>query len=128
MRILLIAFILTINTYLESSSLTPIKKIDIQKVMDYPIPHVVARFCKDHGVSKEDAKKYERELKRYLILASEYSGSNLPMMSTEVDNFWHTFLLFTKDYQNFCNEGLGMFIHHVPKVDDIEETIQLGEI
>jgi hypothetical protein len=128
MRILLVTFILTFNTYLESSPQTPSKEIDIEKVIDYPIPHVVARFCKDHGVSQEEAKKYERELKRYLILACEYSDSNLPMLSTEVDNLWHTFLLFTKDYQKFCDEMLGIFVHHIPEIENIEQTIKQGEI
>jgi hypothetical protein len=27
---------------------------------------------------------------------------------------WHTFLLFTKDYKNFCEDNLGMFINHEP--------------
>jgi hypothetical protein len=33
----------------------------------------------------------------------------------DIDNMWHTFLLFTKDYLAFCNKYLhGMFFHHVP--------------
>jgi hypothetical protein len=35
---------------------------------------------------------------------------------------WHTFLLFTKDYLNFCNNYLdGEFFHHVPLSEPIED-------
>ena len=27
---------------------------------------------------------------------------------------WHTFLLFTKDYRNFCNDYLGRMLDHQP--------------
>ncbi len=28
---------------------------------------------------------------------------------------WHHFLLFTQDYQDFCEEHFGFFIHHNPR-------------
>lgn len=94
---------------------TPIKGIDIQKVMDYKMPQVIDRYCKDYNIDPATAKVHERELKRYFILTSEYKG-NLAMLSKEVDNLWHTFLLFTKEYQQFCYTMFGEFKHHVPKV------------
>ncbi len=99
---------------------TPNKRIDISKVMDYPMPHVIARYCKDCNISLEDAKIYEIELKRFLILAGD-SDEGIDMLSSEVDNLWHTFLLFTREYQKFCNEMFGKFIHHDP-VTDVEEV------
>ena len=90
--------------------------IDIKKVMDYKMPHVIARYCKDYKVSNKAAKRYEIELKRYLILAAD-DDEELDMFSAEVDNLWHTFLLFTKEYQEFCNVMFGKFIHHAPIVD-----------
>ncbi|MFC3909139.1 hypothetical protein ACFORL_08630 [Legionella dresdenensis] len=36
----------------------------------------------------------------------------------DIDNMWHTFLLFTRDYHDFCNEYLnGNFFHHDPITD-----------
>lgn len=108
-------------TSLESSvpsKKTPNKGIDIKKVMDYQMPNIIARYCKDYKVSADTAKIHEVELKRYLILAGDSdNGDGLGMMSTEVDNLWHTFLLFTKEYQAFCNEMFGKFIHHCPEID-----------
>lgn len=101
------------------SKKSPNKGIDIQKVMDYQMPHIIARYRKDYKTSEENAKVHEIELKRYLILAGDSdAGDSIGMMSTEVDNLWHTFLLFTKEYQAFCNDMFGKFIHHCPKIDE----------
>ena len=31
-----------------------------------------------------------------------------------VDDFWHTFLLHTKAYAEFCEQRFGRFLHHQP--------------
>ena len=86
------------------------------KVMGYQMPHVIARYCKDYKVSLEDAKIHEIELKRFLILAGD-NDDGIDMFGLEVDNLWHTFLLFTKEYQKFCHDMFGKFIHHTPVID-----------
>jgi hypothetical protein len=99
-------------------NITPKKKIDITKALEYPIPHIIERYKKDYGVSDEAAKTHEKELKRYLILAAENSPKNVDMFSPTIDDLWHTFLLFTKDYEKYCKEMLGEFVHHVPKTHE----------
>jgi len=99
--------------------LTPKKKINIQKAMDFPFAHIIKRYQKDYGVSLETALEHEQELKRFLIIAAENHPEIFGMFSPEVDNLWHTFLLFTKEYHAFCNDILGKFIHHVPKIEEI---------
>lgn len=36
----------------------------------------------------------------------------------EIDDMWDTFLLFTKDYMDFCNHYFGEYIHHHPAKED----------
>ena len=36
------------------------------------------------------------------------------MPSQAADNAWHEFILFTRNYQAFCRQALGRFLHHVP--------------
>jgi len=38
--------------------------------------------------------------------------------SPRADLGWHTFILFTKDYAEFCQRIAGRFIHHVPTGDN----------
>lgn len=34
----------------------------------------------------------------------------------EIDDMWHTFLLFTHEYTDFCHRYFGEYLHHVPTV------------
>lgn len=36
------------------------------------------------------------------------------MPSQAVDDAWHEFILFTRNYDTFCQRALGRFLHHVP--------------
>ncbi|SIN35295.1 Uncharacterized conserved protein [Mycobacteroides abscessus subsp. abscessus] len=53
-----------------------------------------------------------------------------PAPSLPVDQMWHSFILFTKDYADFCSK-VGGFIHHrpLPSTSEhqppIEPTLQL---
>lgn len=97
---------------------TPINGIDIDAVMNYPIPHVLDRYKKDYGVSHEAAQLHEQELKRWFIISAEYNDEPLDMMSPQVDDLWHTWLLFTKEYATFCHSMFGHFIHHCPIINE----------
>lgn len=67
-----------------------------------------------NGISKDAALKHEKEMKRYLAIRAIYPNSRFPMAGGPVDELWHTFLLFTKEYASFCNEVAGSFIDHNP--------------
>lgn len=85
----------------------------VQKAMDFDMDIVVRRYMKDYELPREVAEEHEKELKRYLAL----NAINPPKaygMRGQVDEIWHTFLLFTKEYQRFCKEVGGKFIHHIP--------------
>jgi len=36
------------------------------------------------------------------------------MPSRSVDEAWHEFILFTRQYRDYCDKTLGRFLHHVP--------------
>jgi hypothetical protein len=86
----------------------------ISRGMSFPLQPVVQRFTSDYRVSLQDAKALERELKRFLILSAIHPTKSYGMMGP-VDDLWHTFLLFTHLYAQFCEQVAGHFIHHVPE-------------
>src|SRR5262245_10907427 len=50
---------------------------------------------------------------RQFFLAYLKSGyQRVAMPSQVVDDLWHEFILFTRDYQAFCGEAFGNFLHH----------------
>jgi len=81
-------------------------------ILSYENPSVIARFIKEYGAAEEDAKECFNALKQFLIVCIFNDGGRI--ISKPVDDMWHTFILFTKDYQSFCEEYLGRFVHHVP--------------
>lgn len=46
------------------------------------------------------------------LLAGDRGGNHSP--SPLVDIGWHVFLMYTREYAEFCNRVLGRFIHHSP--------------
>jgi hypothetical protein len=52
-------------------------------------------------------------LKRYYAIHI-LDPLNPPAMSRPVDPFWHTHVLYSEDYVNFCNKVFGEYLHHIP--------------
>src|SRR5690606_8363435 len=89
-------------------------------IMNFSMPHIIKRCQKDFNYTDEDMVILEHELKRYFILCAlkKDTETMVNMYSVDVDNLWHSFILFTKEYDHFCNSCVGYFIHHMPKIND----------
>ena len=49
----------------------------------------------------------------FLTVAADHEGE--PLAPTPVvDIGWHTFILYTREYAEFCDRVAGRFLHHVP--------------
>lgn len=53
------------------------------------------------------------EFKKYMVLFA-LGYEDLGMISHEVDEVWHSFILFTEAYTKFCQSIFGHYIHHAP--------------
>ena len=104
-------------TYLRSNLST--EEI-IDGVMNYDMHYMIVRCQKDNNYTNDDMVLLERELKRYLLLCILHKDDDLGsgMYSTDVDNLWHTFILFTPAYTKFGEQFNGHYIHHVPETDE----------
>lgn len=63
-------------------------------------------------------------LRQYLQFCNTSIHETVSMPSRAVDTAWHEFILFTRDYNQFCERGIGRFLHHLPA----EGTISPGMI
>ena len=98
----------------------------LKEVMAYRHPDVVARFLKSWNLPQEEAEAIFDDLKRWLWISAlnvkeelEPGASATPPMAilgsmTLVDEMWHAFILFTKDYTKFCLDHFGFYLHHGP--------------
>ncbi|PML79992.1 hypothetical protein BCT69_02420 [Enterovibrio norvegicus] len=53
-------------------------------------------------------------LKDYFTICNQANKKQVAMPSQVVDVAWHEFILFTKEYQLFCDKAFGRFLHHTP--------------
>jgi hypothetical protein len=82
-------------------------------------PFVRQRLTKD-GMSGEDYDRLFPEFLKFAFLTEvarqERPWATLPMLSKQVDQVWHAFILFTAEYAAFCDATLGRFLHHKPNL------------
>ncbi len=86
----------------------------LTKAMHFPLDRVRERYIRDSKIDAAVALEHERELRRFLIVCALAPPGRSISMRGPIDEFWHTFLLYTHTYQRFCSEVFGRFIHHVP--------------
>jgi hypothetical protein len=54
---------------------------------------------------------------RHFFLAYLKGGRRFVSMPSQVaDDLWHEFILYTRNYEAFCNRAFGRFLHHTPAV------------
>jgi len=87
-----------------------------------PLNFVVRRVMKDNKVNKEVALQSRLSFLRWASLKFISNESLVP--NKVADMFWHAFLMFTIDYQSWCEQHFGDFFHHVPEDEESFEEIE----
>ena len=84
---------------------------------------LTGRIVTDHD--EIDRATAERIMDQALAFLGTCAVSTAPLSPAElVDIGWHTFILHTKDYREFCDRIAGRFIDHVP-TDDNDQDRQM---
>lgn len=105
---------------------------NLNELLEYKNPAVLKLYVQNYPKNKLSAEDAFREILKYLWLSKkhqqerqEYPQSNsLPercvMLQSmrEIDEMWHEFILFTKDYSDFCMKYFGEYLHHMPNIFD----------
>ncbi len=100
----------------------------ISRSINFPIQRVIERYKRQSKLSDEVIEEHELEMKRYLALRAMYPTEKFPLSHGSVDELWHTFLIFTNEYAEFCREVANGFIHHNPgPVNPTQEQINKAE-
>lgn len=80
----------------------------------YDLSFVYEKIKRESKLSGENMGKLELEFKRFMKLVLNEEGP-LAMIDIRVDEIWHSFILFTPQYQQFCEQVMGFFVHHQPR-------------
>lgn len=73
------------------------------------------RFAQSHpSLTAEQCAQVFEELKTYFWICGRNKNGMASMPSQIVDDAWHEFILWTREYSIFCESALGFFLHHIP--------------
>ncbi|MER5727803.1 hypothetical protein ABT084_05505 [Streptomyces sp. NPDC002138] len=74
----------------------------------------LAAFCADeYGLERVVADGVMDQAIAFVYIIGSQKAHDLAP-SERVDPGWHTFMLHTQDYANWCQEQFGFFVHHAP--------------
>lgn len=96
----------------------------LEQVLAYSNPDLTDKISVAANVTEEFAGEIFHEMLKWLWLCAEAKndrseGKGVPRLVIDeplhfIDIGWHEFILFTKEYANFCESNFGFFIHHNP--------------
>ena len=105
--------------------------VSLNEILQYTHPHAIQRYQKDYPDNTLSAELAWREMLKYLWLSAKHredlkNDPNNPDLQfdcavhhemKEMDDMWHTFILFTREYTDFGQQYFGHYLHHAPNVD-----------
>lgn len=88
---------------------------------------VIRRLRERHAISEAAAEEVFGDLMLYLRAGARSEAELVP--SPIIDDAWHLFLLYTRDYATFCADHFGRFIDHYPHdpPQDVADSVTVAE-
>ncbi|TSD83055.1 hypothetical protein FFK22_039720 [Mycobacterium sp. KBS0706] len=87
---------------------------------------VFERLVHSGEIEESEAPILEEEFKKFIYLVS-VSEKPIAMIGPKPDEVWHQFILFTRQYEAFCEHTVGFFIDHTPDTDSARVPDDAGE-
>lgn len=94
----------------------------IEDVLAYENKDLIERLMEKMSLTQPKAQALKDDMLRFLYLCGTNNEHFAPPET--IDEAWHHFILFTKDYAVFCKRYFGSFIHHSP--NSSEKEIERG--
>lgn len=89
-----------------------------QHIRAYMFPRgLFEKFVKARpGLDVKQQQLVARALRQFFLAYLKSGCKRVAMPSQVVDDLWHEFILFTREYAAFCQVAFGRFLHHTPAV------------
>jgi hypothetical protein len=94
------------------------KKQRTQHIAQFALPpDIFERLRKHHpNLTEQDYLQVCAGLRQFFRTYLDSNFLYVSMPSKVVADLWHEFILYTQDYEAFCNKAFGRFFHHTPAV------------
>lgn len=97
----------------DDVALTDEQLARLSGIEEYDLWFVIERVEQKGGVAPHLVGQAVEEFRKYMALIA-LGHTEVGMTSPEVDEIWHNFILFTREYGEFCEKVCGRIIHHRP--------------
>lgn len=100
---------------------------ELQALESFEEPEVILKFARDFKIPVSDSKILFKETMKMLWLMVKHTQDVekpgdisvprtfvLQKSMEPLDKMWHEFILFTREYHEFCDRFFGEYIHHIP--------------
>lgn len=96
----------------EKDSVLDLDSFEHKKFQSYKFEPLVVRLQAKLKISEQEARSLFSDLMTWMYICTKVDK---PINPPEIiDEAWHNFILFTKEYNKFCQSFCGRFIHHLP--------------
>ncbi len=106
-------FLLSIIFYINSAVKLS-KRRNFIRHYKFP-PGLLQKLQVSHPqIQAKDYSLVAQALRQFFLAYLLSNKQFVAMPSRIADDLWHEFILYTKQYADFCNRAFGAFFHHVP--------------
>jgi hypothetical protein len=103
---------------LTAGPITEEQQHGIEYIMAYDFAMVREKILNEGTLRESIVDEAIVEFRKWLLLIQLGYGP-VAMCSKEVDEVWHTFILFTRSYMSFCEQAFGWYLHHEPATNAV---------
>ena len=85
-------------------------------IRHYVLPKgLYAKLTARHpALSRKECELVAQGLRQFFLCYLMSGRQYVSMPSQVADDLWHEFILYTKNYEHFCRNAFGKFLHHTP--------------
>lgn len=80
-------------------------------------PRIFDKLAERHPhLDRKDRQLVAQGLRQFFLAYLQSRRQFVSMPSQVADDLWHEFILYTRNYAQFCRHAFGRFLHHTPAV------------
>lgn len=93
-------------------------------IASYEFPNGLRRKFRETrpGLTAAQESQVFEGLRQWFMVCNRSGERFVSMPSQAVDDAWHAFILFTRNYDQFCRRAFGRFLHHTPAEAMADQT------
>lgn len=87
-------------------------------IRNFTLPQgLFEKLRKQHPhLTLKDCQLVSQGLRQFFLAYLKSRHRHVSMPSQVVDDLWHEFILYTRNYDAFCQKAFGRFFHHTPAI------------